>query len=258
MSGAQYWEDRARSFAREGKGLRAVCSYGMPSFYNAAIDRTQALALRRFIPGAGTTMLDLGCGVGRWSRLAARRGARVVGVDLSTTMIAEAERRAEQDGVAGRCAFLTADLSTLDLGRRFDRILGVTVLQHILEPEAFIRAVENVRRHLAPGSRAVLLEAAPTAHDPSCDTHVFRARTAREYLAAFDAAGFHCVEVRGVDPVPLKTMLLPHYRSLPRPLAWAALLAATAISFPIDAVLGRRLVSCSWHKLFVLTGKGDS
>lgn len=257
MSGVQYWEDRARSYARVGKGLRAVCSYGMPSFYNAAIDRTQYLALRSYIPGTGASLLDLGCGVGRWSRLAANRGARVVGVDLSPTMIEEATRRAAVDGVAQRCAFFTSDLSSFDLGRRFDRILGVTVLQHILSPEPFHDAVANIRRHLAPGGRAILLEAAPTRRDTSCDTAVFRARPAEEYLAAFAAAGLDCLTIGGVDPVPLKTWLLPYYRSLPRPLAWLALLAATGLSFPIDAVFGRRWVAPSWHKLFVLTGRDD-
>ncbi len=32
-----YWEDRAQRFAGEGAGLAAVCAYGMPEFYNRAI-----------------------------------------------------------------------------------------------------------------------------------------------------------------------------------------------------------------------------
>src|SRR5262249_43034291 len=42
-----YWEDRARRFAKQGYGLAAVCSYGMPEFYNRAIHLEQYLALRR-------------------------------------------------------------------------------------------------------------------------------------------------------------------------------------------------------------------
>ena len=38
-----YWEERARRFAAEGAGLAAVCSYGMPEFYNRVIDLEQRL-----------------------------------------------------------------------------------------------------------------------------------------------------------------------------------------------------------------------
>src|SRR3984957_5197559 len=129
-----YWEERARRFAGEGEGLAAVCAYGMPCFYNRAIHFTQRMALAPWLRiDAGMRVLDVGCGVGRWSRLLAARGAQVTGVDLSPTMIGEARRRAAGAGLAERCRFVVADLAQLELGERFDLILGVTVLQHILE-----------------------------------------------------------------------------------------------------------------------------
>src|SRR5450631_1211768 len=165
-----YWEDRARRFAGRGAGLAAVCSYGMPDFHNRAIHLTQRLALRRWLKvRAGTRILDVGCGVGRWSRLLAARGAQVTGVDLSPTMIAEAERRAAAEGQSERCRFRVADLATLELAEQFDLILGVTVLQHILDPFALRAAVAALGEHLAPGGRMVLLEAAPRAAIDRCD-----------------------------------------------------------------------------------------
>src|SRR5258708_6475820 len=90
-----YREDRARRFAGERDGLAAVCAYGMPEFYNRAIHLEQRLALEPWLQvKAGTRVLDVGCGVGRWSRLLAARGAEVAGVDLSPTMIVQAQQRA--------------------------------------------------------------------------------------------------------------------------------------------------------------------
>jgi len=175
-----YWEDRARRFAGERDGLAAVCAYGMPEFYNRAIHLEQRLALEPWLQvKAGTRVLDVGCGVGRWSRLLAARGAEVAGVDLSPTMIVQAQQRAAAEGVADRCRFQVQDLSKLDMGELFDLVLGVTVLQHILDPGALRAAFAAMTAHLAPGGRMVLLEAAPTARVNRCDSPVFRARSAR-------------------------------------------------------------------------------
>jgi 2-polyprenyl-3-methyl-5-hydroxy-6-metoxy-1,4-benzoquinol methylase len=256
-SPAEYWEQRARDFAGRGAGLRAVCSYGMPSFYNGYIHLTQQLALRRHLRVApGTQVLDLGCGIGRWSRQLARRGAEVVGVDVAEAMLDEARTRTEREGLSERIEYRAADLRTLSLGRTFDLVLAVTVLQHILDDAGFARAAANVAQHLAPHGRAVLLEAAPSRLNTTCDTQVFRARTAAQYLEAFRSAGLRVVSVSGVDPAPFKQRVLPRYRTLPPFAARSVMFAATALSLPFDALLGRRMPERSWHKVFLLEHDG--
>jgi SAM-dependent methyltransferase len=256
-----YWEDRARRFAAEGDGLAAVCAYGMPAFYNRAIHLTQRLALARWLRVApGTRVLDVGCGVGRWSRLLAARGAQVTGVDLSPTMIAQARRRAAAAGLSPRCRFLVQDSSALDVGEEFDLVLGVTVLQHILDPDALRAAVRRMARHVVHGGRMVLLEAAPTCGAERCDTTVFKARERDVYLQLFGAEGLRLQTVTGVDAAPFRTLLLPHLPRLPRHLSMAALALVTALSAPIDLLFGRLAVERSWHAVFVLerSGEGDS
>jgi SAM-dependent methyltransferase len=248
-----YWEDRARRFAAEGDGLAAVCSYGMPEFYNRMIDWSQRLALAPWLRvGPGTRVLDVGCGVGRWSRLLASRGALVTGVDLSPTMIAQSRQRAKEAGLASRCRFLVQDSAMLDVGGAFDLVLGVTVLQHILDPIALRAAVQRMARHLAPAGRMILLEAAPIQRAGHCDSTVFRARERADYLRLFSECGLRVRRITGVDPAPFKTWLLPHLRKMPRPLSVTALAFATALSIPIDALFGRIAVERSWHAVFVL------
>lgn len=248
-----YWEDRARRFAAQGSGLAAVCSYGMPEFYNRMIHYCQNLALRPWLDiEPGTRVLDVGCGVGRWSSLLASRGGLVTGMDLSPTMIAEAQRRAKANGVANLCRFLVQDLAQLDAGETFDLIVGVTVLQHILEPLALKAAVQRMADHLAPGGRMVLLEAAPARVAKHCDTTVFRARERSVYLDLFAEAGLELRAITGVDPAPFKTWLLPHLRRLPRAVGLSALAMVTMASAPIDVMFGRRALKQSWHAVFVL------
>lgn len=250
---AHYWEQRARRFAARGAGLAAVCSYGMPELYNRAIQCSQRLALAPHLRlPAGTRVLDVGCGIGRWSRLLAARGAEVCGVDLSPTMIAIARERTAASRLERRCRFLIQDLCGLESGAQHDLVLGVTVLQHILEPDRLRRALERMVAHLQPEGRMVLLEAAPIESSGRCDSTIFTARERRAYLELFAQCGLRVRSISGVDPAPFRPWLLPHLARLPRLMRSAAAVAVSALSLPIDALFGRRALQRSWHAVFVL------
>jgi ubiquinone/menaquinone biosynthesis C-methylase UbiE len=248
-----YWEDRAQRFAAEGAGLAAVCSYGMPEFYNRAIHLEQRLALAPWLNiKPGTRVLDVGCGVGRWSRMLAARGAQVTGVDLSPTMIEQATQRAAAEGLSDRCQFRVQDLSELDVGSQFDVVLGVTVLQHILDTDRLRAALRAMAAHLAPGGRMILLEAAPESAVDRCDTTVFRARVRNTYLELIRECNLQVQALTGVDPAPFRTRLLPYVRRMPPRISVALLALATALSIPVNALFGRAAVRQSWHAVFVL------
>src|SRR5258708_22908938 len=79
----------------------------------------------------GRTVVDFGCGSGENSLLLARRGARVVGVDISASLIALAERRLEINGVA-RCAkFVVGPAHALPLRDGSNAVrVGIALLPH--------------------------------------------------------------------------------------------------------------------------------
>jgi 2-polyprenyl-3-methyl-5-hydroxy-6-metoxy-1,4-benzoquinol methylase len=253
MSAETYWEQRAQRFAHRGDGLAAVCSYGMPALYNRTIQLSQRRALAPWLRiRGGARVLDVGCGVGRWSRLLAARGALVRGVDLSPTMIEVARQRAAAEGLAERCRFEVQDLAALQTGGHFELILAVTVLQHILEPARLRSSLARMKEHLAPAGRMLLLEAAPARQTARCDSAIFTARQRQSYLELFDDCGLRVHALRGVDPAPFRNWLLPHLRRLPRWLHWAASSAVSVLSLPVDALFGRYALGRSWHVLFVL------
>jgi ubiquinone/menaquinone biosynthesis C-methylase UbiE len=250
--GSAYWESRALRFASQGSGLAAVCSYGMPEFYNRYIDVVQNRALAPWLQSSrGKRVLDVACGVGRWSRRLAHAGADVTGIDVSEMMITEATRRATAEGAT--CRFMVGDVTDFVLSSRFDRIFAVTVLQHLRTANGIDAALARLAGHLEPGGELVLLEVAPRRPVTRCDTSVFVARDRSFYEQAFRRAGLGCIDVRGVDPAPFKTWLLPAYRRMPVLVARTTLALVTAASLPIDMLLAQALTTCSWHKVFVLT-----
>lgn len=73
---------------------------------------TPALRAARLCPS--DVLWDLGCGDGRLLHQAALQyGCRCVGIDIDTGCIAEARRRAEEQGVSNLCQFQVGDLLSL-------------------------------------------------------------------------------------------------------------------------------------------------
>lgn len=113
--------------------------------------------LRRAGIAEGMHVLDLGTGAGDVALLAARLvgpTGRVLGVDRAQEAIENAWVRSTPPGAAP-VSFQVADLAELDLGARFDLVVGRLVLAYVSDPvEVLRRAV----RHLRPGGVVALQE----------------------------------------------------------------------------------------------------
>lgn len=78
----------------------------------------------------GARVLDAGCGTGAFAVDAARRGAEVVAVDLSPTLIGLAHERAPTDLGTGRVEFRVGDMSEAAAQGPFDYVVAMDSLIH--------------------------------------------------------------------------------------------------------------------------------
>jgi ubiquinone/menaquinone biosynthesis C-methylase UbiE len=250
-----YWEQRAVRYGDVDRGLPAVCSYGMPRLYNEAIHVCQRLALSSLLASwSDLDVLDVGCGIGRWSIEIAKRGNRVVGVDVSQTMVSLARRNARRAGV--ECEFAVGGAAAFRSKQTFDVVLAVTVLQHVMDDEEFNAAIRNLTRHLKPSGQLVLLEVAPTSLTSSCDSAVFRARSLATYRTSLADAGLSIASIRGADAQLQRTLSLAALRALPTRMGRAVVSLAAPLVLPLDLVVGRLLPDASWHKVIVAKRAG--
>lgn len=98
----------------------------------------------------GSVVLDAGCGMGRYTRIAREMGARVVGIDLSQAVQAARELTADHPPLG----FVRADLLRLPfLPGSFDHIFSLGVLDHTPDPK---RAFLGLARLLKPGGRIAI------------------------------------------------------------------------------------------------------
>jgi trans-aconitate methyltransferase len=95
-------------------------------------------------PRAGEHLLDLGCGDGALTARLAERGASVVGVDLSTSLLAAARAR----GIDARLM----DAQQLTFDEEFDAVFSNAALHWMPRIDAVL---EGVFRALRPGGRFV-------------------------------------------------------------------------------------------------------
>lgn len=99
---------------------------------------------------AGKTVLDVGCGMGRFAEVVCAHGGRVVGVDLSVAV--EAAQR--NLGARPDTAFLQADVFDLPLrAGSFDLIYSLGVLHHTPDTRA---AFSQLPRLLKPGGKIAI------------------------------------------------------------------------------------------------------
>ena len=123
--------------------------------YQARFDRLAATGVdmhgeASFVMRLGpTTVLDAGCGTGRVAVELARRGARVVGVDVSESML-DTARRADPE-----IEWIEADLVGLDLGRTFGLVVMAGNVPLFTAPGTEAELVGSVATHVAPGGHLV-------------------------------------------------------------------------------------------------------
>jgi 2-polyprenyl-3-methyl-5-hydroxy-6-metoxy-1,4-benzoquinol methylase len=95
-------------------------------------------ALFRDLGLAGQRVLDLGCGSGQVSLLAASMGAEVHGIDIAPRMIAIARESAARAGLADRLRFEEGDAATAPLPAA-DLVLLVGVVEYYADYTSLVR-----------------------------------------------------------------------------------------------------------------------
>jgi SAM-dependent methyltransferase len=150
-----FWDERAREDAFYFVDNRL--EYGSPDVERFWRGGEEALELLLEIAGAsiedGDVIVDIGCGLGRLSRAASARAARVLALDVSEEMLSRARSLNERlDNVEwihgdGRTLQPIEDASV-------DGCVSIVVFQHIPDPAITLGYVREMGRVLRPGGWA--------------------------------------------------------------------------------------------------------
>ncbi|AXE84176.1 class I SAM-dependent methyltransferase [Streptomyces sp. Go-475] len=131
-----------------------------PEWYNAMLDAFNAPLFAAAGIGTADRVLDVGCGTGRTTRMAARQAydGNVVGIDLSAPMLDRARRDAVSEGL-GNVSFEQGDAQVHPFPRSgFDVVLSRGGVMFFADPVA---AFTQLRNALVPTGRLAFLGPRP-------------------------------------------------------------------------------------------------
>lgn len=108
---------------------------------------------------AGGPVLEIGCGTGRVLIPTARAGVEIVGLDLSSHMLAVCRQRLQDEAreVRSRVRLIEADMRDFQLPQSFRLVtMPFRPFQHLTTVEDQLACLRCVRRHLAADGRLIL------------------------------------------------------------------------------------------------------
>jgi SAM-dependent methyltransferase len=124
----------------------------MATFRDVDSENRSVLAALSLSPGAA--VLEIGCGTGRFARMAAVQGHEVTAVDVSRAMLDYVAAQAEAEGlriVVQHGGFLTMQVAP----NHYDAVVSVAALHHL--PDAWkYAALRRIHRCLKPGGQFIL------------------------------------------------------------------------------------------------------
>jgi ubiquinone/menaquinone biosynthesis C-methylase UbiE len=123
---------------------------GMRLLTLGRLERAYQRLLERI--GSGQDVLDIGCGTGALTIGAARRGARVTGIDIDAAMLEIARDRVREGGLGGSVQLIEMGIAELDgqASSAYDVVTSGLCLSELSEDEVAF-ALGQIRRILRPG-----------------------------------------------------------------------------------------------------------
>jgi len=196
--------------------------------------------IERFIAfndlGVDESLLDVGCGMGKYAIPLAERGYAVEALDISPGLLADLASAARgRASIPIHCADILEPNEILC--GRFDVVAGFFMLHHLLDVG---EALRNMRKRLKANGRVAFLDA-----NPLCPLYYFQIAftlgmswkaergivnlTAKKLLAGLTAAGFRNCRIERFGILP------PFLRSIRGGAAFEGLFDSMSVLMPVAA-----------------------
>lgn len=141
----KYFQENAKAFDAIYSGRKCWFMRFIDNLLRKDIRDRFMLVMQEAADLSGKTVLDIGCGSGRYSvALAKKSAAGVIGLDFSENMVRLAESLAIKHGVGRVCKFIKQDFSMFKPESKFNLSIAMGVFDYIQEPKSSLLKMRSL------------------------------------------------------------------------------------------------------------------
>ncbi len=177
---SQYWKDR---FTKHGSSLIAVGNEGLSEKENEKSRQRGLIIFKEVfnsypINASSTKILEIGCGTGYYTDFVNQSGLlSYKGLDITDHFFPELRLRYP------KYSFVKQDVSTEVINDKFDLIIMMDVIQHIVLPEKLKFTLENIQQSLNKNGLFILAPVTEKSQKHMFHVHEWSLLDIQQYLS---------------------------------------------------------------------------
>lgn len=201
----------------------------------------------------GEKILDVGCNYGPWSIRLAKKNMNVTGIDIVKDAIEIAKKNASNESL--KINFYNVGIENASFkDREFDKIISITVLQHIMNDKKYLKSLINIKRQLKKDGKFLMIESAPNKKIDE-KLRYKRERTMLEQIKFCEQAGLKLIKSKGVFNLSVKWYYGVKKFSLPIWFEKIIQYCGVKILNPLDFMLSRSSIFSRYSNLKLMIYK---
>lgn len=169
---SQFWKKRAAMLDQSQVGLlqaTMLTSAEVEAHAKWESEKNALLSQISHLLKPTESILEFGCGLGRWSRVLSQFVAHVDAFDSCDDFIVKARDINKSENISN-VSFFTSDIDKLNISKTYDHTVSIALL-HYLSEEDFLKAMRSIQQAVKPGGYAIFRESFGT--DKRFELHGF-------------------------------------------------------------------------------------
>ena len=151
-----FWDQRAKEL--EESSLGTLQSTMLTQDEDLAekkweVERDKLLNVTNKFISPNDEVLELACGVGRWSRVWAKKVKTVYAFDYVEKFIEKAKKITPEKNIVYTCS----PVENIPLERKYDHVVSIALL-HYLDDKQFFKTIDLIKNSLKKGGKAIFRE----------------------------------------------------------------------------------------------------
>lgn len=139
-----YWDEVVQEFDTYYREEKAALRWAIDKIFRKAVTERFSLTLQECKNVKEKRILDIGCGTGRMAVQMAKRGAHVVGIDISQNMLDMAKSIAEKEGLQDQCTFIRDDFANHTFNEKFDVSLALGFFDYTKDAAFHLKKIRSL------------------------------------------------------------------------------------------------------------------